>query len=65
MTLRGGKHVEKYRVTITEIGEMAEELILQGMMVLFDNTAPPELREISVMHTGEFLNLIYKLEMSY
>lgn len=47
--------MEKYRVTVTEIGEMVEELLQQGMMVLFNNTAPLELREISVIHTGGIL----------
>ncbi|HHX24646.1 MAG: PTS glucitol/sorbitol transporter subunit IIA [Tepidanaerobacteraceae bacterium] len=47
--------MEKYKATITEIGELAEELLQQGMMVLFNNTAPAELREISIIHSGGVL----------
>jgi sorbitol-specific phosphotransferase system component IIA len=33
--------MNKYKTTVTAIGELAEELLQQqGMMVLFDNTAP-------------------------
>lgn len=44
--------MNKYESTVTAIGDMAEELLQQGMMVLFDETAPMELQEISVIHTG-------------
>ena len=44
--------MNKYKTTVTAIGDMVEDLLQQGMMVLFDTTAPIELQEISVIHTG-------------
>lgn len=40
-----------YRVTVTRIGAMAGEFMAQGMIVLFDENAPPELAEISILHS--------------
>jgi len=45
----------KYEVTVTGIGEMAYELLnsFDGL-IIFDESAPPELAEISILHsTGE------------
>ncbi len=47
--------MNKYKTTVTAIGDLAEELLQQKMMVLFDSTAPMELQEISVIHTGGIL----------
>jgi len=45
----------KYEAAIIEIGVMVDELLRQGILILFDKTAPPELQEISVVHTGASL----------
>jgi len=51
--------VEKYRVTVTSIGPQVEELRSGNIVILFDEGAPPELAEISVLHTkGELLGQI-------
>ncbi len=42
----------KYEVRVIEIGVMVDELLRQGILILFDKTAPPELQEISLVHTG-------------
>jgi PTS system glucitol/sorbitol-specific IIA component len=44
--------MNKYVSTVIAIGDMVEALLQQGMMVLFDETAPMELKEISIIHTG-------------
>lgn len=41
----------KYEVTIVEIGEMVEELLEQDMLILYDDNAPRDLADISVLHT--------------
>lgn len=41
----------KYEVKIVKLGEMAEEFLDSGMMIIFNDNAPPELAEISVLHT--------------
>lgn len=41
----------KYQVTITGIGELAEDMMAGNIMILFDDNAPAELQEISVVHT--------------
>lgn len=45
----------KYEATVVDIGVMVDELLRQGILILFDKTAPPELQEISVVHTGATL----------
>lgn len=45
----------KYKVQIVKLGNMAKELIDNGMMVIFNENAPPELAEISVLHTSDTL----------
>lgn len=51
--------MEKYRVIVTNIGPQAEELRNGNIVILFDEGAPPELAEISVLHTkGELLGEI-------
>ena len=47
--------MKKYEATVTTIGPMVKELLQQGILILFDNTAPLELQEISVLHTGGIL----------
>lgn len=44
--------MDKYKTTVIAIGTMVQELLQQGIVVLFDNTAPKELQEISIVHTG-------------
>ncbi len=39
-----------YESKIIEIGTMAEELLKEDMMVIFNDTAPPELRDICFVH---------------
>ncbi len=39
-----------FRTTITAIGAEAGELIEAGVLILFQNGAPPELAEVSVLH---------------
>lgn len=45
----------KYNVTITGLGAMAIELMESGTMIIFDENAPEELSEISVLHTSSRL----------
>lgn len=40
-----------YQAVITGIGPMAEELLKENLMILFDENAPPSLAEISHMHS--------------
>lgn len=47
--------MKKYEATVIEVGEMVEDLLQQKIVVLFDETAPKELREISIVHTGGIL----------
>lgn len=42
-----------YKSKITTIGEMALDFLNQGMLIIFNNNAPAELAEISVLHTIE------------
>jgi len=42
----------KYKAKVIAIGTMVEDLLSQGLVVLFDSTAPKELQEIAVVHTG-------------
>jgi PTS system glucitol/sorbitol-specific IIA component len=45
----------KYRAVIQEIGPMVDEFVPHGLLIFFGNTAPPELREVSVIHDGTHL----------
>lgn len=45
----------KYEVQIVECGEMAKEFLDNGMIIIFNDNAPPELAEISVLHTSGIL----------
>lgn len=49
--------MKKYEVTVTGIGELVKEFLGQNIIVLFDENAPLELQDISVLHTeGELLD---------
>jgi PTS system glucitol/sorbitol-specific IIA component len=41
----------KYSVTVVGMGEMVKDLIEENMLILFNENAPDELAEISVLHT--------------
>ncbi|MFZ7131080.1 MAG: PTS glucitol/sorbitol transporter subunit IIA [Eubacteriales bacterium] len=41
----------KYQATITKIGEMALDFLSEDMLILFNENAPTELAEISVLHS--------------
>ena len=47
--------MEKYCATVTAIGPEALSLLEADMLIIFNNNAPPELAEITVMHTIEEL----------
>lgn len=47
--------MKKFEAVVTAIGDMVEEFIEQKMIILFDESAPQELREISVVHRGRKL----------
>lgn len=42
-----------YKSKITIIGEIALDFLKQDMLIIFNNNAPAELAEISVLHTIE------------
>ena len=44
-----------FRTVLTRIGPDAADLIGDGILILFDQSAPPELAEVSVLHdrTGD------------
>jgi len=42
-----------YKAEITEIGEMALDFLADKMIIIFNDNAPAELAEISVLHTIE------------
>lgn len=44
--------MDKYKAKVLAVGEMVQDLLEQGIVVLFDYTAPKELQEISIIHTG-------------
>ena len=50
----GGAPV-KYRARVVEIGPMVADLLEGGILILFGQQAPPELREIAIIHDGERL----------
>lgn len=41
----------KWQVTVTKLGEMAQEMMDAGLLILFNENAPAELADISVLHT--------------
>lgn len=41
---------------VTAIGEMVEQLLQEDTLILFDDTAPQELQDISVLHSGQIVN---------
>ncbi len=45
----------KYEVEVIKVGEMVSELTEYGMVIIFNENAPLELAEISVLHTIERL----------
>lgn len=40
----------RYETVVTEVGEHVGEFLAEGVLVLFDEDAPEELREYSVIH---------------
>lgn len=46
----------KYSVKITGIGEMALDFLTENLLIIFNNNAPAELAEISVLHEIGQLN---------
>jgi len=40
-----------YKTTITNIGDMVAEFIEQGSVIVYNDNAPQELRELAVAHT--------------
>lgn len=48
--------VLKYEAQITEIGPLVEEFTAAGILVLFGEDAPEELREFSIIHDGKQLH---------
>lgn len=51
----------KYNVKIVEIGAMALEFLSDDMLIIFNDNAPPELADISVIH--EIGELIGEVEL--
>ena len=45
----------KYSVNVVKLGEMVEEFIGEKMLIIFNENAPEELAEISVLHTKDVL----------
>lgn len=41
---------EKYKLEIVSIGEMAEELFQEGLLIFFADNAPGELKDVSLVH---------------
>lgn len=41
---------------VTSIGDSVEELLKEKTLILFDETIPEELRDISVLHSGKKLH---------
>jgi PTS system glucitol/sorbitol-specific IIA component len=41
-----------YSTTITRLGDMVRELIDSNILIVFDENAPEELAELSVLHTA-------------
>lgn len=45
----------KYQTTVTKIGQQVKELVDIGILIIFNENAPEELAEISLLHTLEEL----------
>lgn len=45
----------KYSVEVVKLGDMVEEFIQEKMIIIFNENAPAELAEISVLHTVDTL----------
>jgi glucitol/sorbitol PTS system EIIA component len=45
----------KYSVKVVKLGEMVQEFIEEKMLIIFNENAPEELAEISVLHTIDAL----------
>lgn len=45
-----------YKTEIIQIGEMVEDFLKDKLLIVFDETAPPELAEIAVVHTKNELS---------
>lgn len=41
----------KLNVKVTSLGELAQDMMDSGIMIIFNDNAPAELAEISVLHT--------------
>jgi PTS system glucitol/sorbitol-specific IIA component len=46
----------KYKSTITSLGEMVPEFLKAGFVIIFNNNAPKEMAEVSILHTIEKFN---------
>jgi glucitol/sorbitol PTS system EIIA component len=46
----------KYQATISSIGPMVDEFLSEGVVVLFGEGAPEELREFAILHNGKTLS---------
>jgi len=44
-----------YKTTVTALGELYGEFFEQGMVVVFNENAPPELAELAALHTAAAL----------
>lgn len=42
----------KYEATVLEVGPLVTEFTEAGILVFFNNTAPEELREFTIIHDG-------------
>jgi PTS system glucitol/sorbitol-specific IIA component len=42
----------KFRATVTELGPLSKEFIENDVIVFFEEGAPEELREFSILHAG-------------
>ena len=45
----------KYQATVTAIGSLVSEFIDHGILVFFNQDAPPELADFSILHDGKEL----------
>jgi len=46
----------KYEATVTHIGPLTHEFVEAGILVLFGESAPEELREFAILHDGRTLH---------
>lgn len=46
----------KYEATVTHIGPLTREFVEAGILVLFGESAPEELREFAILHDGRTLH---------